>query len=91
MMQNQRALEDILARCYSFQAIASQDGGWVIWFPDLPGCMTQADTWAEIGAMAEEAVTLWLTDRLEQGLPIPEPSVGGATTIRWPTPAGTER
>jgi len=28
---------------YPFHAIADSDGGWVIEFPDLPGCLMQFD------------------------------------------------
>lgn len=59
---------------YPFNAIADPDGGYVIVFPDLPGCMTQVDRMDEIGPMAEDARLLWLTTTYEQKLEIPLPS-----------------
>lgn len=50
-----------LAR-YPFQAVLEdEDGGaWAIFFPDAPGCMTRAETWADIGPAAESAIRSWL-------------------------------
>ncbi len=41
---------------------------------DLPGCMTHADTLAELGPRVEEAIATWLEMAAEDGAPIPEPS-----------------
>lgn len=69
------AVDDILARGYSFIAKADhEDGGWVIVYPDLPGVVTQADTWEEIGEMAEDALRTWIAAQIEDGRPIPEPT-----------------
>jgi antitoxin HicB len=58
---------------YSFHVIADPDGGYVIEFPDLPGCLTQVDTLDEIPAMADEARTLWIESVYERGLEVPLP------------------
>ncbi len=68
-------LEEILARNYSFRVDADLDaGGWVIRFPDLPGCITQADTFEEIGEMAGDAFRAWVTATYEHGQAIALPS-----------------
>lgn len=68
-------LEEILARNYSFRVDADLDaGGWVIRFPDLPGCITQADTFEEVGAMAQDAFEGWVTVSYEHGQAIALPS-----------------
>lgn len=68
-------LEEILGRSYSFRVDADLDaGGWVIRFPDLPGCMTQADTFEEVGEMAADAFRAWVTATYEDGQEIPVPS-----------------
>jgi len=67
-------LDELLAREYPFQAIASRDGGYVIVYPDLPGCITQADTLDEIPEMADEARRLWIEAEYEDGHDIPLPS-----------------
>jgi antitoxin HicB len=43
-------------------------------FPDLPGCLTQGDTLAEVAAMAEDARRLWIEVEYDRGNPIPLPS-----------------
>lgn len=66
----------ILARRYPFTATLNEDGSWYIIFPDLPGIMTSAATWDEIGPTAQEALRLWLQTELEDGHPIPLPTIG---------------
>ena len=68
------AIEE-LSREYSFIAKADLvSGGWVIIYPDLPGCITQADTYEEIGDMAKDAFETWVEAQIEDGRPIPQPS-----------------
>jgi predicted RNase H-like HicB family nuclease len=68
-------LEYYLSLDYPFQAIADpDDGGWVVVCPDLPGCLTQGDTMAELAEMAEEARRLWIETEYDLGADIPLPS-----------------
>lgn len=69
-----KSLEGYLALEYPFQVIADPDGGYVAIFPDLPGCMTQADTLAELATMAEDARRIWITTAFEHQIDIPLPS-----------------
>ncbi len=73
-MTIRKPLEEYLALEYSFHVIADPDGGYVIVFPDLPGCMTQVESLHEVGPMAEEIRTLWIETAYEQGHDIPPPS-----------------
>lgn len=78
-----------LALHYPFTVSADPDGGFVIVFPDLPGCMTQTETWEEIGALADDARRLWLESAYEQGeFDIPLPSYpeehSGKLNLRLP-------
>jgi len=80
----QRSLDEILRTPYTFIAIADQDdGGWVIMYPDLPGCVTQADTYDEAARMAKDAFETWMTYRYEEGLPIPEPAFTADPSWDW--------
>lgn len=67
-------LDYYLGLSYPFTASADPDGGYVITFPDLPGCMTQVEDAAEIGLAAEEARRLWIMTEYEDGEGIPIPS-----------------
>lgn len=60
-------------RSYTFPAIAERGaGGYGAVFPDLPGCVTAADTPTELAQMAREALALHLSGMLKDGDAIPE-------------------
>ncbi|MBA3947548.1 MAG: toxin-antitoxin system HicB family antitoxin [Herpetosiphonaceae bacterium] len=67
-------LQEYLNLTYPFHVDADVDGGYVIVFPDLPGCMTQVDSLDQVGLMAEEIRTLWIETAYAQGLEIPLPA-----------------
>lgn len=51
-----------------------EEGGFVLHYPELPGCMTCAATVEEGLKLLEDAKRSWLTACLEDGVLIPEPS-----------------
>lgn len=67
------SLADYLSINYPFTVQAEPEGGFVIEFPDLPGCMTQVETSAEIYDAAQEIRELWIETAYEQGRSIPVP------------------
>ncbi|MCO5221120.1 MAG: type II toxin-antitoxin system HicB family antitoxin [Thermomicrobiales bacterium] len=67
-------LEEALSRHYRFDVIADPDGGYVVRFPDLPGCMTQVENVDEVSAAAEEIRTLWIETTFDLGQEIPLPT-----------------
>src|SRR3954464_7337888 len=71
---SRKSLDEYLPLQYPLQVIADPDGGYVVLFPDLPGCMTQVETLAEVPAMADDARKLWISSAYDQGLDIPLPS-----------------
>ena len=74
MPQETKPLEYYLALEYSFNAIADPDGGYVVVFPDLPGCMTQVESLDEIPYMVEDVRAGWLEtvyDADPNGIPMP--------------------
>ena len=73
-MARRKSLDFYLRLEYPFHVIADPEGGYVINFPDLPGCFTQADSIDEVAAMAEEARQLWIETEYEDGHSIPMPS-----------------
>jgi len=72
--RRQLTLNDYLEMQYRFDVIADVEGGWVIEYPDLPGCITVADTADEIMPMAEDVRRLWITTAFEDGDEIPLPT-----------------
>lgn len=53
-----------------------EDGteGYVVEFPDLPGCVTGGDNLAEAIFMAEDAASGWILTELEEGKRVPKAS-----------------
>ena len=49
--------------------------GYVVEFPDLPGCTTGGDDMAEALFMAEDAASGWVLGELEDGSPVPKTSM----------------
>jgi predicted RNase H-like HicB family nuclease len=47
------------------------DGGYSVFFPDLPGCVTQGDDVADAQAMAIDALSGWLAVTIDLGYPVP--------------------
>ncbi len=50
----------------------TEQGGYTVRVPALPGCNTQGDTLAEALANAREAIELYLEELRARGEPIPE-------------------
>ena len=66
-------------RSYIFAGIAERGAeGYGLYFPDLPGCVTAADTLAELPGNAREALELHLSGMIEDGEAIPAATDIGA-------------
>lgn len=73
---SRKSIEEYLCLPYRieiFQETDLDNPGWVARVRELPGCITQADTFAELGEMIEDAKRAWIEAALERGIPIPEP------------------
>jgi antitoxin HicB len=56
---------------------ADDGGGYLVEFPDLPGCMSDGATVAEAIANGMDAKAAWLAAMREAGRPIPAATTGG--------------
>lgn len=83
-----RSLAEYLAMEYRLDVIADPDGGYVIDFPDLPGCMTQIETLDQVAPMATEIKELWIETEYDHGHDIPLPTYpeeySGKFNVRLP-------
>ncbi|MFH1033820.1 MAG: type II toxin-antitoxin system HicB family antitoxin [Pseudomonadota bacterium] len=52
-------------------------GGWLVAFPDLPGCMSDGETIEEAMASGKEAFLAWIEANRAYGRPDPTPLSGG--------------
>lgn len=87
-MDRRKPLEEYLAASYPFFVMPDVDGGYVITFSDLPGCVTKAERFEQIGPRAEEARSLWLrtvyTEEIEAPLPSGPEEYSGRFNLRLP-------
>jgi antitoxin HicB len=91
-MMSKKDLNYYLSLPYPVRIYPEPDGsGYTAEVPDLPGCLTFADTLEALWPMIEDAKAGWLELALEDGDPIPEPSLpaaddepSGKFTVRVP-------
>ena len=57
-----------------FYPYSDGSGGYVVEFPDLPGCVTGGKDLEEAIEMAIDAASGWILDELEEGNSVPRPS-----------------
>lgn len=60
-----------------------EGGGYLVEFPDLPGCMADGETVEEALHEAEDALESWLTTAKEHNDPIPQPSIAANFSGQW--------
>jgi antitoxin HicB len=59
---------------FEVRPLSSEDGkGYLVTFPDLPGCMSDGETIEEAIANAMDAEHSWLATAREFGDAVPEP------------------
>jgi antitoxin HicB len=51
----------------------AEGGGFLITFPDLPGCMSDGETLEEAVANGKDAFACWMIAHIEAGREIPHP------------------
>ena len=69
-----KTLDYYLSLPYRMEIIPDmEEGGYTAKFPDLPGCLTCAETIEELVVSASDAKKVWLTAALEDGSEIAEP------------------
>jgi antitoxin HicB len=82
-----RTLDYYMDLPYTVETKHDEDG-WFARVMELPGCMTWADTFEELGPMIEDAMRGWIEDAVEHGDPIPEPrdtkDYSGKVNLRMP-------
>ena len=71
-----KTLNDYLAMSYRMEIVEDKDeGGFVVSYPELPGCITCADTQEKAIANAKDAKRAWIEAALESNVEIHEPEV----------------
>ena len=69
-----KTLNEYMALPYKMEIVEDkEEGGFVVAFPDLPGCISCGETVESAVANAMDAKKAWLEAALEEGLTIHEP------------------
>lgn len=61
------------AMSYARELIRNSDGTWFGRILEMPGCMTEGDTEIEILEMLDDAMSEWISAKLEDNESIPDP------------------
>ncbi len=75
---------------YTVHIEPAEEGGYNVFVPALPGCVTQADTYEDAVTMSQEVIEGYLEALVKAGEPIPvepQPTVSLTTSVRVRTPA----
>lgn len=79
MKKPEKTIEYYLSLPYRLEIIPdTEEGGYGARYPELPGCITCAETMEEVIRNAEDAKREWLLSALEDGMEIFEPVEEGA-------------
>ncbi len=62
---------EVVADGVTFEFETAEEGGYTVSVPDLPGCISEGDTFEEALEMIEDAMLGWLTVAQEHGDPFP--------------------
>ena len=71
-----RTVDEYMKLTYTVEVFRDESGGapgYVARVVELPGCITQADSFAELGLMLDDAMRLWIEVTLEDGREVPLP------------------
>ncbi|MDO4478304.1 MAG: type II toxin-antitoxin system HicB family antitoxin [Lachnospiraceae bacterium] len=69
-----KTLDDYMAMPYRLELVEDkEEGGFVVSFPDLPGCLSCGETMESALQNALDAKKVWLETALEEGIEIREP------------------
>ncbi len=69
-----KTLNEYMAMSYRMEVVEDKDeGGFVVSYPDLPGCITCGETVEIAINNALDAKRAWIEAALEEGIPIQEP------------------
>lgn len=73
-MAEDKSFEYYMSLPYKMVIYPASEGGYVAEIPDLPGCLTQGDSWQDIFDMIQDAKAAWIDIALQDGTKIPEPN-----------------
>lgn len=84
-----KTLNDYMSLPYRMEIVPDkEEGGYVVYFPDLPGCISCGETIESAVANVQDAKREWISAALEDGIEIQEPesleNYSGQFKLRMP-------
>ena len=73
-----RTIEEYLTLPYTIEIVRDDSDGEVSYVArvvELPGCLTQADDFTELGEMIEDAMRVWIESAIEDDVTVPAPKL----------------
>lgn len=69
-----KTIDDYMKKAYRMEIVEDKDeGGFIVTYPDLPGCISCGETIESAVANAIDAKEVWLEATIEEGIEINEP------------------
>ena len=69
-----KTIDDYMKKAYRMEIVEDKDeGGFIVTYPDLPGCISCGETIESAVANAIDAKKAWLEAAIEEGIEINEP------------------
>ena len=69
-----KTIDDYMKKAYRMDIVEDKDeGGFIVTYPDLPGCISCGETIESAVANAIDAKEVWLEAAIEEGIEINEP------------------
>jgi antitoxin HicB len=69
-----KTFEYYMSLPYKIVIYPASEGGYVAELPELPGCLTQGDSWQDTFKMIQDAKAAWIDVAMQDGHIIPEPN-----------------
>ena len=69
-----KTVDEYMKLPYMIELTPDDEGGFVVSYPDLPGCITCGETLASAYSNAIDAKRAWLEAAVEEGISILEPA-----------------
>ena len=71
-----KTIEEYMSLPYRMEIVMDElEGGYVISYPDLPGCISEGKTLGNAMYMAQRALTQWIEYQIDLSEPVPDPSL----------------
>lgn len=69
-----KTIDDYMKKAYRMEIVEDKDeGGFIVTYPDLPGCISCGETIESAVTNAIDAKEVWLEAAIEEGIEINEP------------------